>query len=344
MPLFATNQQRAALVITVLGLALLIAVAPFLSGLIGGLVLYVVFAPLYGWLSRRLRDELAAGVLVVLALVLLVVPAVTFTGLLLDQAQEVASGVIRGPLLARLGELEWGGIPIGPRLAGMGEALLSWVGSSAFSLLGTATRLGLNLTISLFLLYYLLQGASATWVMVKPYIPFSPANADLLRDRFRNVTVSTVIGTGLVAVVQGTVVALSFWMLGLSNAFFWGVVTVVFAILPVVGSGLIWGPGALTLLLEDRIGAGVTMILIGILVVGNVDVVIRPAVFRRFAQVHPLVTLVGAIGGVGYFGLLGILIGPLALSYFFELIRIYREEYVPAEAHPAPAPPAAPPG
>jgi predicted PurR-regulated permease PerM len=70
-------------------------------------------------------------------------------------------------------------------------------------------------------------------------------------------------------------------------------------------------------------------------------VVIRPAVFRRFAQVHPLVTLVGAIGGVGYFGLLGILIGPLAVSYFFELIRIYREEYLrpPAGTGATPAAP-----
>ena len=74
------------------------------------------------------------------------------------------------------------------------------------------------------------------------------------------------------------------------------------------------------------------------MIVGNVDVVIRPAIFRRFAQIHPLVTLVGAIGGVGYFGLLGILIGPLAVSYFFELIRIYREEYLP------PAPPPVAPG
>jgi predicted PurR-regulated permease PerM len=106
------------------------------------------------------------------------------------------------------------------------------------------------------------------------------------------------------------------------------VVTAIFAILPVVGSGLVWGPGALTLVLDGRYGAALSLVLIGVVLVGNVDVVVRPAIFRRFAQVHPLVTLVGAIAGVGYFGLLGILIGPLAVSYFFELIRMYREEYL----------------
>ena len=101
----------------------------------------------------------------------------------------------------------------------------------------------------------------------------------------------------------------------------------VFAILPVVGSGLVWGPGALSLVLGGHAGAAFALVVVGIFVVGNVDLLVRPAVFRRYAQIHPLVTLVGAIAGVGYFGLLGILIGPLALSYFFELIRIYRQEY-----------------
>jgi len=68
--------------------------------------------------------------------------------------------------------------------------------------------------------------------------------------------------------------------------------------------------------------------LICIVVVGNVDYVIRPMVFRRWAHIHPLVTLVGALAGVPYFGLLGLLIGPLALSYLFELIKMYREEYL----------------
>ncbi len=66
----------------------------------------------------------------------------------------------------------------------------------------------------------------------------------------------------------------------------------------------------------------------GIVVVGNVEYIIRPMVFRRWANIHPLITLIGALAGVPYFGILGLLIGPLALSYFFELIRMYREEYL----------------
>jgi len=95
-----------------------------------------------------------------------------------------------------------------------------------------------------------------------------------------------------------------------------------------VGSGLVWGPGVLALVAGGRWGAAFGLALWGLFAVGSVDYIIRPVVFRRWAQIHPIVTLVGALAGVPYFGILGLLIGPLALSYFFELIRMYREEYL----------------
>jgi predicted PurR-regulated permease PerM len=89
------------------------------------------------------------------------------------------------------------------------------------------------------------------------------------------------------------------------------------------------------------------LIALGIIVVGNIENLIRPIVFRRYSQIHPMVTLVGAIAGVSYFGLLGLLIGPLALSYFFEIIRMYRVEYLgdyhPLTASPSTEAPVAPP-
>jgi predicted PurR-regulated permease PerM len=142
------------------------------------------------------------------------------------------------------------------------------------------------------------------------------------------VTTSTIIGTGLTAAIQGALLSLAFWVIGLPDAVFWGVVTMVFAILPLVGSGLVWGPAAIILLLDHRYTAAVGLALWGVLVVGNVEFAIRPMVFRRWAHIHPLITLVGALAGLPYFGLLGLLIGPLALSYFFELLKMYREEYL----------------
>ena len=328
MPFLDTNHQRAALVVLLLGFALAWALLPYTTGLIGIPVLYVIFAPAHRWLARRVRPSVAATLVVLLGVFLIVVPGASFAGLIVNEAQQIATGVVQSPILARLSQLRIGRTEIGPELANLGRSIISWLGTGAFSLVGTATRLALNLSITFFGLYYLLLRPAETWQAVRPYIPFSAENADKLQRRFHDVTISTLIGTGLTAAIQGVLVGIGFWFTGLPNGVFWGVVTVVVAILPIVGSGLVWGPGVLALVLDGRSGAAAGLALWGLLAVGGVDYLIRPIVFRRWANIHPILTVVGAVAGVPYFGILGLLIGPLALSYFFELIRMYREEYL----------------
>jgi len=328
MAFLDTNHQRAALVVLLLGFALAWALAPYATGLIGIPVLYVIFAPVHRWLARRMKPSISAGLVVLLGIFLIVVPGASFAGLVVSEAQQIATGVVKSPLLARLAALRIGGTDLGPELANLGRNIIAWLGTGAFSLVGTATRLALNLSIAFFGLYYLLLRPGSTWDAVRPYIPFSALNADKLQQRFHDVTISTLIGTGLTAAIQGLLVAIGFAVTGLPNAVFWGVFTVVVAILPVVGAGLVWGPGVLALVAGGRYGAAAALAIWGVLAVGGVDYMIRPMVFRRWAHIHPIVTLVGAVAGVPYFGILGLLIGPLALSYFFELIRMYREEYL----------------
>jgi predicted PurR-regulated permease PerM len=331
MAFLDTKRDRAAFLIFILGMALVWTLWPFSTGLIGAPVLYVVFAPLYHWLARYIKPGLAAGVVVLLGVILVLGPGVSFLGIIAGEAQDIASGVIRSPILTRLRELRIGPYDVGAQIEALGSRLVAFIGSSALALLGTATRLAIQLTIAFFGLYYLLLWPQLAWKQVQPFIPFSRHNAEILRDRFRDVTISTLIGTGLTASVQGLLVGLAFWMTGIPNALFWGVVTIVLAILPVVGSGLVWGPGVLSLALEGQYGRAIGLALWGIIVVGNVDNVIRPMVFRRWAKIHPFITIIGAFAGIQYFGLLGLLIGPLAISYFFELIRMYRAEYLEDE-------------
>jgi predicted PurR-regulated permease PerM len=332
MPFIDTKRQRAALLISALGLGLVYALWPFITGLMGALVLYVVFSPLYRALIRRgARPGVTAGIVVLVALLLVVGPGISFIGLLANQAQDMAQGVLSSPLLARLRELRLGPYDIGAQIEQLGSQIVSWAGSSAISVVGTATRLGIQLTIAFFGLFYLLVAPAGVWPGIRPFIPFSAKNAELLRTRFRDVTFSTIIGTGLTATVQGLLVGLAFAAAGLANPVFWGVVTIIVAILPIVGSGLIWGPGAASLALQGRYGWAIALVVWGILVVGNVDNVIRPYVFRRWARIHPFITVIGAFAGINWFGLLGLLIGPLAISYFFELIRMYRAEYLEEE-------------
>src|SRR2546427_15305 len=116
--------------------------------------LVAVFTPVHEWLSLRVRPKLAASLVVALALFLIVVPGVSFAGLIVGQAQEIAGGVIRNPLLGRLRELKLGGMDLGPRLADLGAQVVAWIGSSAVWVVGTPARLPPHLTHSPFSLFF----------------------------------------------------------------------------------------------------------------------------------------------------------------------------------------------
>ena len=328
--LLDAKRRGAAALVLGLGVALLIATTPYATGLVAIPVFYVTLAPVHTWLARSIGPRTAAGVVVGLAIVSLIVVGGAFAGLIVNEAQRIVASVEQSSLIARLSTFKLGGVDVGARLGDIGAKVVSWVGSSAFGFVGSASRFALNLTVAFFGVFYLLLRPNETWDAVRPFIPFSTRNAERLRQEFHDATISTLVGTGLSAAIHGVLVSLGFWVAGIPNAALWGVVTMVFAILPVLGSGMVWGPGVIALLLQHRPVAALLLALWGILVVGNVDYVIRPMVARRFAHVHPLVTLMGALIGVPFFGILGLLVGPLALSYFFELIDMYREEYLSA--------------
>ncbi|HEX9895502.1 MAG TPA: AI-2E family transporter [Gemmatimonadales bacterium] len=322
-------QRRFALVlVAILGVALLIGVLPYAGGLLAAPVLAILWDPLRQRLVRRLPVRVAAWIVLILTLILIVIPGIWLLSVLVVQAQNAVEALASSALLARLDEeIRLGGIQVGPSIAGAGQAMLTWIGTNAFSLLGTATRFVLSLLFTLVGLYYLLVRPGAAWNATEPYLPFSPERTAALRDRFEAVTWSTVVGTGLNAVVQGLLVGLAFRVLGLPNVAFWGAVTAVLSILPLVGSGLVWGPAALSLLLDGRAGAAAAMTIWGAVVIANVDNLLRPIVYRRYAHMHPMVTLVGAVIGVRYFGLVGLVLGPLGIQYFLELVVVYRAEY-----------------
>ncbi|HMG71200.1 MAG TPA: AI-2E family transporter, partial [Gemmatimonadaceae bacterium] len=233
---------------------------------------------------------------------------------------------------ARIAQLRIGNFQVGVELANASGTIASWLSPRVFSLVGGATAAVLNLLIAFFGLYYLLRSDGNTWNSVREYIPFSAHTADALRDRFYNVTEATLLGIVLIAVIQGTLIGVGFRIVGLPNPFFWGTVTAFASIIPVLGTSLVWLPATLVLLVQNRYGAAITMLVIGAGIASNVDNLIRPLIYRRVSNIHPMITLVGAFAGVRYFGLLGVLLGPLGIAYLFELLKFYREEYGDAKA------------
>lgn len=334
-----TPRDRAGFLILVLGVAIFVAVSPFFSGLLGAAVLYVIFVNPFRRLERVMKPGFAAAITLVIALLLIALPLTWLVGVVIDQAPDALRGVQNSSLFARVGQLRIGELRVGAEIAKASGAITSWVSAQVFSFVGSATSAVLNLVVAFFGLYYMLRSGPELWGVIRGYIPFSYRTADALRDRFFSVTEATLLGTGLIAVIQGSLVGAGFWLVDLPNPLFWGTVTAFASILPVLGTALVWLPAVIVLLVQNRYGAAVVMAVIGAGIASNVDNLIRPLVYRRVSNIHPMITLIGAFAGVKYFGLLGLLLGPLAIAYLFELLHFYREEY--GMADDASAPPAA---
>jgi len=327
MTFLQTPRDRAGLLILVLAVAVLVAVAPFLSGLLGAAVLYVIFVKPYERLQRVMNPGLAAAITLTAALVIIALPLTWLISEVIRQAPDALRALQNNAVFARIAQIRIGDFQVGEELANASGTIASWLSPRVFSVVGGATSAVLNLVIAFFGLYYMLRSDGTTWSSIRQYIPFSAHTADALRDRFFNVTEATLLGTVLIAVIQGSLVGTGFWIVGLPNPFFWGTVTAFASILPVLGTSLVWLPAVLVLLVQDRYGAAITMLVIGAGIASNVDNLIRPLIYRRVSNIHPMITLVGAFAGVRYFGLLGVLLGPLGIAYLFELLKFYREEY-----------------
>ena len=327
MRLLETPKDRAGILILALGVAILLALTPFLSGLLGAAVLYVMFIGTYKRLNAVMPTGLASAITLILAIVVIALPLAWLIGVLIDRVPDALQSLQSGVLLDRLSQLRIGRIDVGARIAEASGSLVQWVSAQAIGFVGGAASASLNLIIAFFGLYYMLHSGDALWSGFHGYVPFSSSTADALRLHFYSVTQATLLGTIATAAAQGTLIGLAFLLVGLPDPLVWGSMAAFASILPVLGTGLVWMPAVLVLFFQQRYGAMAVMLVVGWLLASNIDNLIRPMVYRRVSNIHPMVTLVGAFAGIKYFGLPGLLLGPLAIAYFFELLRFYQLEY-----------------
>jgi predicted PurR-regulated permease PerM len=171
-------------------------------------------------------------------------------------------------------------------------------------------------------------------------LPLGDQRERHLLGRFAEVSRATIKGTLVVGIVQGTIGGIAFAVLGINAPVLWGTVMALLSILPAVGTALVWLPAAIFLIVSGQIFSGIALIIVGALVIGSVDNVLRPILVGRDTRMPDYLILLATLGGLAGFGLAGIIIGPTIAAFFLSVWRMVEDEYgAPAE----PAPPAAPP-
>jgi len=176
-------------------------------------------------------------------------------------------------------------------------------------------------------LYYMLVHGVEMEKYMNDFIPLKARNRAMLSTETNVMIKANAIGIPLLAIIQGLVGMLGYAIFGVGEFGLWGFLTGVASLIPIVGTGLIWVPLMVYLFAIGHIWQGVGLAIYSLVILTNIDYAARITVLRKIGNVHPIITIFGVIVGLSMFGFLGLVFGPLLITYFIVLIRIYRNEF-----------------
>ncbi|RYD37989.1 MAG: AI-2E family transporter [Verrucomicrobiaceae bacterium] len=319
---------------TMLGVYLCYRMAePFTAALVWAAALGVVFVPLQRWLESRLRRPNLAATLSVLVIGLMVVVPAIFVGQ--RMIIEAAKGAQHVETIVKSGE--WRRVlDAQPRWAPLAErigqkidlpeavqSLAAWLSSAAGAIVKGSLVQAIGFCLVFYLLFFFLRDRRAAFQALRVLSPLSETEMDRLLNRVGDTIHATIYGTLAVAVIQGILGGLAFWALGLPAPLLWGVVMSVLAIIPVLGTFVIWIPTACFLALEGNWGKALLLVAWGMLVIGTIDNLLRPILVGKRLKLHTVLAFLSVIGGLAVFGGAGLILGPVVLTITTVLLELW---------------------
>jgi predicted PurR-regulated permease PerM len=319
------------LIILFLGIVLFKELWFFLSAFLAALTFYVIMRDRMFYLTEKKgwKKSSAAWVLIFLSFFVILVPigllgnilyskisyVVTHSSEMLDALKKTAAGISEkiGYEIIKPNSIN----QLGPELAQLLPKVLG------------ITLDTMTLIVSMyFMLYFMLVNGRGMEDTLYEYIPLKDANVELIGKEVKTMVISNTIGIPLIALAQGIVGLIGYLIIGINEPFLWFVATCITAMLPIVGAAVIYVPLSIMLFAQGKTGQGIAMTLWGFLLIGLVDNLFRFMLNKKLGDIHPLVTVFGVIVGIQLFGFIGLVFGPLLISMFILLLKIYSSEFM----------------
>jgi predicted PurR-regulated permease PerM len=334
-----TRKYLSSIVLIILaGLAVvacLVIAAPFLPALTWALTLAVLAYPLHAWLQKRIpRPELAAACSVAIVAVCLLAPVLMVGHVVVQQASErfgdlrkavqpeaLKQTLQQNPRLS--GALTWlqGNIDLEQEFTSLARSLQARIGPWLQASLWAAAQLLVALFITLFFLF---RDREACLRALRRIIPLSDREAGETLESVRGMIHAIVYGNATVAMVQGGLGGLMFWVLGVPGALLWAVVMAILSLVPSMGAFIVWLPVAVAMAAQGEwIKAGVLAVW-GVLAVGTIDNILYPFLVGQEMRMHPVPVFIATVGGLVVFGAVGLVLGPVAFAVTLALLEVLR--------------------
>jgi predicted PurR-regulated permease PerM len=336
MSIFTYKQRNNIILgsIVVLGCFLVFALSGLFSSILGAIVLFTIFRPVYLHLveKKSWNRSLVALMIIFTSLIVIIIPLMSLSIMVVNKI----AGINRNSFNLQ----EWtskiddyAGYNFNqPHFAENTMQKLGTYATELFpSILGSAANILITLLVMYFLLYFMLVQIRDFEGALLKYAPFREQHALKFATALRHSTYSNVLGQGLIAVTQGILLANGFWIFGLPDPIFWGVIGAFISFLPVVGAPTLTIPAGIILIAQGHTFKGIGIMVFGLLFIGNVDNFLRMIINKRIGNTLPIITIIGVFIGIPLFGILGLVFGPLLLSYFLLLLEIYETNRMAAD-------------
>lgn len=301
-----------------------------LGAFMGALALYMIMriAMFYLVYQKKWRRSLAALMLMLASLIMIVMPLAWVVNVLIDALKPMLQDTSR--LEANMHSIDkyiHDNYGIDILSAEMLQKIPGFIAGIGGSLISATLSTVTNLIIMYFVLYFMLvkSGEMERWIRHK--LPLSNTNTSKLLGEIRSVVVSNTIGIPVLGAVQGIVAMIGYYMFGIDKPILWGVITGIASVIPFVGTMAAWVPLTILSFANGDTTNGYWLAFWGLIVIGGSDNIFRFVLQKYMADIHPLITVFGVIIGLNLFGFLGLIFGPLLISLFFLLVRIYNDEF-----------------
>jgi len=321
---------------------------PYIHTIILAIILATVFQPVHRKIKIRFgrRENLAALVSCILLSLVVVLPLTLILFSLIGQGVQsfhaisewIAAGkfnqLMEMPWVVKitalidqyLPDLDVKNFKIDQSLIKLSGTISRWLLNQGGNLVGNITAIVAKFGLMIFVFFFLVRDARTLVKSVLHLSPLSATQEDQIIEKVRSVARSALLGTFVTAIAQGAAGGMAFWISGLPGLF-WGIMMAFASLVPIVGTLLIWGPAAVYLLLAGKWGYALFMVLWCAIVVGTIDQVVRPLFMKGSADMSTMLIFFSILGGINYFGLLGLLYGPLIFGLTMVILYIYRLEF-----------------
>ncbi|MGA9767805.1 MAG: AI-2E family transporter [Blastocatellia bacterium] len=317
---------------------------PFLNPLLSALVIAIVFFPVHARMHQVFRKPgVAALMSTMLVTLIIILPAILIFAAVtkevssliavIDQKSSESGGfspfvnhLIEGPMNWISQYVDMSQFNLSEAIRGRLEGLSRFLLAQLANIVGGVTSFIVDAVITIFTLFFLFREGRSLRRRVAAILPLTPAQVEKLFSGIENTIIGTVYGGLVVAAVQGALTGLALWVFGIHSPVMWGVVSAFFALLPFVGTAVVWAPAAIYLLATGHWAQAIILVGWGAGVVGTIDNLLRPYLISGRVQMHTLLIFFAVFGGVNVFGFLGLVVGPVIVAVTITLLAMLRDE------------------